>query len=56
MRHCPVENTPDFKTCRQCEECAVLREWVRQPPPLKASSIVIALALIIADFLDHLES
>ena len=25
---CPVENTPDFKECKNCQYCAIIRKFI----------------------------
>ena len=51
MNACPVDNTPEFKTCRHCPECALVRAWSRPTP--KPSILGIIVAMLILDWLDR---
>lgn len=43
---CPAENTPEFKACKMCEECAILKAWKLEqkslePNPIKRNKFLI---------------
>ena len=36
---CPVDNTPEFKTCKKCKECALAHAWAQKKPSLYKRAI-----------------
>jgi hypothetical protein len=52
MNACPVDNTPEFKTCHHCPDCVLIRAWTRPTPKPHILGFIIVALLILAVHFD----